>query len=254
MKWKQTILFTTVFTVIVLSAMFLIPQSAYAYERYDSGFQIIPDCALEKGNCTADDFIQMFVNAASVGLKVLPYITMIMMIWAGFNLIMAGGNPTKIQEGKKMVGSIVIGIIIILFLAWAWSSFIVVVLTDSPNVFPEYGIWEREWWGGGEGELVSPIYGCCTITDLGCEQTDETTCSEYRERSGKTTQFQQAKPCNVYTDCANYRNPNTCCVPDDGSNDCHPSSTANGCLNYAGTHTWNSNPCENIGQCNPNAP
>ncbi|MFA5134967.1 MAG: hypothetical protein WC505_04255 [Patescibacteria group bacterium] len=253
MSHRKKIIILLAIAISVSCAATLPPRTAnaYEYERYDSGFQILPDCALDEGNCNADDFIQMFVNVASVGLKVLPYITMIMMIWAGFNLIMAGGNPTKIQEGKKMVGSIVLGIIIILFMAWAWSYFVVFVLTGSPNVFPEYDVWQKEWWGGGEGEIVTPIEGCCTLTNLGCAYVNETVCAEYEARSGIDAAFHEARSCDIYAAaCDQYANTNTCCVPKDGSNGCFPVTSSTGCLGSPATHLWSANTCQNIAQCN----
>lgn len=152
---------------------------AAEYESYPEGFKVLPDC-YKDGICDLDDFVQLFVNLSQVALKILPYLAMVFMIWAGFNLIMAAGNPEKIQEGKKMLTSIIVGILIVTILAWTWSLFIVVVLTGSleGKIFPGTPL-EREWWGGGTVAGLAPEEGCCVVDGYGCIEVTKEECESY---------------------------------------------------------------------------
>lgn len=201
----------------------------------DESWRIIPkECISsslvkegEKKECDLDSFVQLFINLANIGKKVLPYLTMIMVIWAGFNLIMAGGNPEKIQSGKKMLTSIFLGIIIILILAWAWSSFVVYVLTCDParkeetcqgTVFSGYGIWEREWWGGDPGPEQTADQGCCVVNTVGCKNTEVEECNTleatYHDDLGAgETNFNIRQNCDTMPVCLTLPEVTQCCVP-----------------------------------------
>lgn len=241
-------------------------EETSGYKQYEEGWKIMPDC-FTCGSCDLYDFVQLFVNLANVGLKVLPYLAMFMMIWAGFNLIMAGGNPQKIQEGKKMITSVILGVIIIVILAWAWSYFIVYALTCDPahketcqaKLFPGGGIWEREWWGGGEATVEhQPGTGCCIVNGFGCIDTDQTTCTSLGGPDIQTTYEGDYQYChNFSATCQSYQV--GCCVPTDPNSNACTSPGTNGCLPASPNDdpSWrerrhNQTPCDNLGQCQEN--
>ncbi|MDD5039552.1 MAG: pilin [Patescibacteria group bacterium] len=257
---RNTILQPILLALCVVCIASAIPSAANAAQAtYPEGFKIIPDCALDKGNCDLDDFVQLFVNLAGVALRILPYLAMIMMIWAGFNLIMAGGNPQKIQEGKKMISSIVVGMIIVIVLAWCFAHFVVFILTGSFNIFPGYGNpLEREWWGGGTTGQVDPEKGCCVIKEGGCvEETREQCecrqnplvyiCPDGTPGLEQETNFMgEGEYCYSFeAACTKFKY--GCCIPkvpnaaDPGSDTCYVPDD-DGCLKFPGT-THNSNIC-----------
>ncbi|MFA5051538.1 MAG: pilin [Patescibacteria group bacterium] len=252
-RHKRLIL--TAITVVALAAL-VIPAVTRAAES-SSGFQIIPpECLGDQKNaeCNLNSFVQLFINLAQVALKLLPYLAMIMMIWAGFNLIMAGGNPEKIQQGKKMITSVVVGVIIIIFLAWAFGNFIVFVLTGSTNIFPDYGTpFSKEWWGGGVANPHQPNAGCCYVEDYGCKEMTQTDCTAISGTyGGASVQFMgENQFCSEYPAvCKNYTI--GCCVPDDTTDKtCYWPDSKTGCINWPTTYHSNT-ACNFLGQdCDP---
>jgi hypothetical protein len=260
-KYIPVILIITVFfSLLAVLAVVVQPANAQSTDSgpYEPGWVIIPpEClgrqAAGDKPCDLDSFINLFVNLAKVGLKVLPYITMIMVIWAGFNLIMAGGNPTKIEEGKRMVSSIVIGVIVILVLAWGFSYFIVYTLTCNPQdkasceakLFYGYP-WQKEWWGGGEAHLASADLGCCVNTTAQwCqERLNEEDCeAQGGSFQGKGSACEASKAV-----CDNYAA--GCCVPDNPTDtDCQSPSSIEACKNLSGYHNVTDRICLEIEQC-----
>ncbi|MBU0598611.1 pilin [Patescibacteria group bacterium] len=264
-KPSLQLIIAIIFTAFVLT-LIPHPQAAQAVEYYKEGWEIVPKQCLDEiwGKsqdppiyCDLEAFIQLFVNLASLALKILPYVAMLMLIWAGFNMIMAGGNPTKIDEGKKMTTSVILGIIIMLVLAWAWSMFVVFALTGSTNVFPGTP-WSREWWGGADPTSTNPNAGCCTVPNkpaydskkaMGCvEITDEECSSAYADdfpgsgwRPGSCYPEDRA-----FCDSAKAG----CCVPNQEKDDVCYKPNSRGCLDILFTHHDNNN-CEANGQCDP---
>lgn len=154
----------------------------------------------EVKSCQADDFVQLFVNMSNAGLIALPVIALLFFIWAGFNLIQSGGNPEKVNQAKKMMLGVILGVVIIVILAWFWTTFVVFILTGDTEVFG------NPWWGGTPAGDESGITGCCA-TSLGC--VDSLFQDECNDKPGAT--WIQATSCNTLTQCQLLEA--GCCVP-----------------------------------------
>lgn len=251
LRHKRSILVIGLTAIIGLS----LPLMTLAADT-GNGLNLIPDECLgpqKNAECDLNSFVQLFVNLAQAALKLLPYLAMIMMIWAGFNLIMAGGNPEKIQQGKKMITSVVVGVIIVIFLAWAYGNFIVFVLTGEVNIFPGTPF-AREWWGGGTADARPPNSGCCYVEDYGCTEVTQTECQALSGTyGGATVQFMgENQFCSEYQAvCSNLTI--GCCVPDDATNKtCYWPDSKTGCINWPTTSHSNT-ACNYLGQdCDPN--
>jgi len=86
---KLFIIFCLTLVVLAMSA-----TPVKAYEVYKNGFTIIPEECLgsqvateQTKQCDINSFVQLFVNLAAVGLKVLPYLAMLMIIGSGFYFV-----------------------------------------------------------------------------------------------------------------------------------------------------------------------
>ena len=205
-------------------------------------------------SCQADDFVQLFANLSSKALIGLPILALLFFIWAGFNLIMSGGNPEKVNSAKKMMTGVLLGCIIILVLAWMWTTFVVVVLTgdlENPG-----SVFDRPWWGTGSTDQEQlPVKGCCT-TLLGCiSNITEADCNDieakgtYAVQSLTITDFTEGTACSTQPLCENLEE--GCCVPLAAtSGDCHIPDPVRGCTEYAGTHYLAPDTsCVDIGFC-----
>ncbi|MFH1866943.1 MAG: pilin [Patescibacteria group bacterium] len=68
----------------------------------------------ELGNCDFCDWIDLFVVLQKVILSMFGGLALIFMVWAGQSLIVAGGNEEKIRQAKKLIGSTILGVVIVL--------------------------------------------------------------------------------------------------------------------------------------------
>ncbi len=258
MAIKNKYIYTIAILCLGIIAGLAIPQLSLAAD-VGSGLQIIPDECLGAqlpGDkpCDLNSFVQLFVNLAQVALKILPFLAMLMMMWAGFNLITAGGNPEKIQQGKKMAVSVLVGVIIVLFLAWSYASFVVFALTGSVNVFPGTPF-SKEWWGGGTATGHPANSGCCVVPNTGCTETTQAECSGMSALFDGVQFMGENNFCSEYKAvCENFTK--GCCVPyvPEGENPdkiCYWPDPKKGCIDYP-TTVHKKTACTYLGQdCDP---
>lgn len=248
-KNKKTLLFKTLLGILVFTFSFsllLAPLAVYGQEQHDwNSWEIIPsECSGSGGNCNLNSFIKLFVNLSYIMLKVLPYLAMLMMIAGGFMLLIAGGKQERLQTGKRVITSVILGTVIVIGLAWALSFFVVATLTgdteqESGKIFGGYkGIWEKEWWGGGEAIKYPPGTGCCVVEDYGCiDGASEDNCNEYKVSHGVNTFFQgKNRACSEFpATCEEFTI--GCCVSDDEDNKtCYWPNSQSGCVLYPTTY------------------
>ncbi|HCM67756.1 MAG TPA: hypothetical protein DIS62_01990 [Candidatus Kerfeldbacteria bacterium] len=212
--------------------------------------------------CTVEDFVQGFVNLSKAGITALPVIAMVFLIWGRFNMITSGGNAEKLGQAKKMIVSVVIGVIIIIIMAWFWTTFVVFIITGSATLFPGTD-YARPWWGGDPGDSpdssLDANAGCC-VTPQGCfESVPQRQCDDYETQqiycidSGLgpdcSTSWVQAVSCSNYSQCRSLEN--GCCVPiDRNSTDCRTPDPIRGCSSMTDTHILvDSTACGSINQC-----
>lgn len=157
--------------------------------------------------CGLEDFVQLFVNLAQWGWWIFPSLALLLFIWGGFTLLTSAGNSERIQQGKRMLTSVLIGGLIILVLAWVITGLVVWLLTGSKEgVIPGTG---KPWHGGEE---ATPETGCCVFAEVGCRDSlNEETCknsvvqiNDFGDLKNISGVFQgQATKCSGITDCQN---------------------------------------------------
>ena len=114
-KQYKKIIFTTLLIVIVSFLFFT--QVAHAALP-----TIVPECAAS-GECTLDDFIQVFVNISELILGLVGAIALMFFVYGGIVLLTSGGNSDKIKKGQEVLKQTVIALIIILG-AWLIVRFV----------------------------------------------------------------------------------------------------------------------------------
>ena len=102
-------------------AAFVVPVVAQAVSFED------PSQSLGLGTA---DLKSTVINIINWVLGLLGIIAVVMIIYAGFQWLTAGGNEDKVSSAKKIISAAVVGLIIIL-LAWAIVNF---VLRTTGNV------------------------------------------------------------------------------------------------------------------------
>ena len=102
---------------------------------------ILPDC-VDTGDCQLSDFLQLFVNIANLMLGVLGSVALLFFVIGGTCWLLAAGNQTMIDRGKKTLSGAVIGIIIVLG-AWTLVNFAILALTGGEGLKGEF---KTKWW------------------------------------------------------------------------------------------------------------
>jgi len=132
--------------------------------------------------CGFNDFVQLLINLGSWGLAILAVLALLLFIYGGFMLILAGGETQKIQSGKKILLGTFIGVIIVL-LAWNVVGFFVTTLAGNETglIFPEESFPSVLWWGGQGCRNSWPT---CNANNL------HENCSDGKTKLGDITQLQ----------------------------------------------------------------
>jgi len=251
MNFHKKNIYSILFLFTMIIGLYTFFHPASVPEAAAQSTRILPECAVTDGNCELDDFIQLFVNLADWGLKVLPALSMFFFIIGGFYLLISGGSAEKIQKGKKVLSSVLIGTIIVLVFAWAWSAFIYATLTDSDDMSAAkvFGV---DWWGGEP--YRNPDAGCCILSTgggdfIGCQ--DNLTAYECQGLSESIPESSYYEPypkdsCSQLTDCSTYTE--GCCVPNNQGNSCYAASSGSGCIDFPGTH-YEAGACNTVPSC-----
>ena len=112
---KQIILYTGLFLLFFMFAPLL--QNVYA-----SDIGVSPDVESQLG--IPNDLPSTFTNIVKWLLLSLAFIGVVMIIYAGVLWMTAAGNDEKVALAKKVISSVIIGLVVI-FLAWAIVTFVI---------------------------------------------------------------------------------------------------------------------------------
>ncbi len=95
--------------------------------------------------CTLCDFFQLFKKIIDFLLLppdgIVPIIATLMLVIGGIMFFFAGGSPEGLQKAKRLITSVVVGLIIV-YCAWIFVNF---VLTFSGFINPDLD-WNPENW------------------------------------------------------------------------------------------------------------
>jgi Type IV secretion system pilin len=96
--------------VAIPVAAFFCPNSALAAGGLLAN--ISADCEA-KGTCQLSDFLIVGVNVTKVILGVSGSIILIMLVYGGFLWLVSAGNSSRVEQGKKVLSSSLLGLIIV---------------------------------------------------------------------------------------------------------------------------------------------
>ncbi len=167
---------------IILSVLSIIFVAFFAYVlpvlAFDLKLGIVGNLPYEcrvNGNCGFCDFIDLFIILQKVILSLFGGLALIMIIWGGINIITSAGNSQKMAEGKKLIFSTLLGVLIIL--GGYFLIAILVTIMASPSSpdgvnknNPTSGIlvWQGNW--------LKAFCADKTDTDFCKTRTDGTPC------------------------------------------------------------------------------
>lgn len=142
---------------------------------------ILPACVSE-GYCTLCDVMELVINFGKFLLGIVGSLALLMFVYGGFTWLTSGGEPGKIDAGKKILINSVIGIaitffayIIVVFVVnaltassgWKWDTKL--TCTPLPGLEPPK-VEDRGGSGGGETPGTKKLGETCAKTNE-CELT-----------------------------------------------------------------------------------
>jgi len=120
----------------------LLKQTALDKARSASDSKIIPQCALENGKLTeackdVTIFLYFAINIGRYLFGIVGSLTLVVLIYGGFMLILSQGNPEKVKKGTDALVGAVIGLVIV------FSAYMLVRFTgQSIGLNPDLRLYE----------------------------------------------------------------------------------------------------------------
>lgn len=148
--------FAVLLTVFVGS--FFISSDVLAQSDFGTGY-------LSGTELPSDDIRVVIIRIVNVLLGVLGTIFLLLIIYAGWLWMTAGGNPQQVQKAQKYITNAVIGLVII-FMAFAFTRFIFNVLNDTANGGP-----------GGPNSCTDGAISGCNVCIGGTWTFDSSLCT-----------------------------------------------------------------------------
>lgn len=125
---KQVLPFVlSAFLTLALS----LPALAQTYDPSISDYGLKDISAVKIGQNT--DLKSWVANIINFALGFLGIIAVVIIIYAGFKWMTAGGNEEQVTDARKMIVQAVIGLVII-FAAYIIANFVIGTLKDATNI------------------------------------------------------------------------------------------------------------------------
>ena len=125
---RSLLLSLTLFSLLAVPAL-LRAQNFDDPETTNYGLEEVRTIKIGQSTDVKDTIAQVI----NIALGFLGVIAVIIIIYAGFKWMTAGGNEESVTEARKMILQAVIGLVII-FSAWIISTFVFDRLRDVTNV------------------------------------------------------------------------------------------------------------------------
>jgi hypothetical protein len=120
-------------SVLAIIVILLIPLASQAIELIPKECtEVVKNTKNEIVECGVCQLIQVGINFVQILFGLMGGIALIMLIWAGFGLVMSAGNPEKITANKKIIMGTIVGILIMLF-AWEAVNIGVLMFTGQTD-------------------------------------------------------------------------------------------------------------------------
>ncbi len=167
--------------------------------KYNVG-SILPPCT-KCGDCSLEDFLQLFTNLYSFGLhNILAPLAVLFIVIGSILLMTASGYQERVEKGRTMISQTIAGIIIVL-ISWIVIDTTIYLLTGNRDRM----ILSKKWYGGDE--LTYPCYISSTVSlQNGCSGADVQTLQSNLSRLGYTVKADSVFGSQTSTAVKNFQN------------------------------------------------
>lgn len=109
-KWKQSIIYAIVWFIVVKLAKVLVITT---YWKIDCGTKIITTTCVRQENLS--DFVLIIVDVINWMNSFIGIVVVLMIIYAGAQILLSGGDEEKVSKAKKAIIGVFIGLLILVF-------------------------------------------------------------------------------------------------------------------------------------------
>ena len=150
--------FLIILIVVLILSFFFIQniKIVKADTSPSNGTGLLPECASRNSTtpCGICDIFQLIVNIIKFLLfKIVPPLAILMFVIGGATFLFSSGNPALLNTGKKILISVIIGIIL------AYGSYLIVGLVVQallPQDWVVSGLGYGNWWSSGTFQINCP--------------------------------------------------------------------------------------------------
>lgn len=194
----------TIYCLLLILLGLALAQPALAIDSILKGIGCISN-----GNCNPGDLLKVFVNISKIILGLSGSVALILFIVGGIFWLTSAGNTQRVDQGKKILGGTLIGLVII-FGAWLGVGF----LQDTLGVAPEYtltgGFCDRKTDGISCGDNSVCLNNSC-VTECAKEKGTEGWACQAPASCGVTYKNCDSSPASCKTGLCPRGEENVCC-------------------------------------------
>ena len=197
LSFRKSIIFMLTLTGVFSYSVF----TAQAYSFF-SDQAVAKDC-FNCGACSLCDLLLIASKGMRFLLSLCGAIALALFIYGGFELLISQGKAEAVEHGKKMITGTVIGVFIILLVAWVWPNWVIISLKGIPTegkpatIFSNDAWWItpcREYKEGGKDAQPEKCATPATLSPLTGTSAD--TCVKVNEQGVPVGFNESGTPCN----------------------------------------------------------
>ena len=134
-------------SIALLCGVFLIAGAVPAHAEF-SLLSVVSEPCRDCGACSICDLMSVVTKTMRFVLSLAGALALALFIWGGWEMMLSGGKAEEVEHGKKVISGTVVGLVIILLLAWVWPNWVILALKGVPNdsKSPQTIFSNDAWW------------------------------------------------------------------------------------------------------------
>src|SRR3989344_542051 len=143
--FQRTRVVMVVLTSVIAWGVFSIAAPAHAQL---SLLSVVSEPCRDCGACSICDLMWVVTKTMRFVLSLAGALALALFIWGGWEMMLSGGKAEEVEHGKKVISGTVVGLVIILLLAWVWPNWVILALKGVPNdsKSPQTIFSNDAWW------------------------------------------------------------------------------------------------------------
>jgi len=141
---QRTRVVTVALICVIVWGVFSIAAPAHAEF---SLLSVVSEPCRDCGACSICDLMWVVTKTMRFVLSLAGALALALFIWGGWEMMLSGGKAEEVEHGKKVISGTVVGLVIILLLAWVWPNWVILALKGVPEGGKPQTIFSGDaWW------------------------------------------------------------------------------------------------------------